>query len=781
MKEKARELGQKAKELVEKATETITSVAADALKKVEPAAEPAPAAPADLAALPRKARKRALKREQKARESAGKDDESDDDEETKASAEESEESEEEESEDGEVVVEDDGEVVEEDDAAEEESEEEEESTGKAAASDDEDEEDEDDARGGGRDPWSETEDEESPDDRSDRDDDDDDDDPSFSGPSGRKGNGGQSSGGGVGSGPAGAPSSNTPSGRHAAGAASALAALSHEYWEHFLRSRPQLATYLGDRRYDDRMPDVGPAGRAADVAAHKDLAKRLARVPVDGAALEDRLTADALAETLRQGAEEPAQNLWQWEVDQLMGPQVWFLEILNTHPLATEQDYENLLSRMKAYPTLIDQYLTNLREGVSAKRCAARIAVERVLKQLDELLVLEPSQNPLAEAVGRIPASFADPVRDRLATAVLESVRAHVNPSLDRMRTYIRRDYAPHARAEIGCSALPGGLDVYEFLVRKHTTTRLSAQDIHRIGLDEVASIRAEMETVLAGEGYTGDLRDVLEALRTDPKNLAPSREALLARYTADLERISPKLPAYFGRLPRAACIIKPLEEFREKDAPSASYYGPAEDGSRPGIFYANTYKPETRLLFSTTALTAHEAVPGHHLQVALAMELESLPSFRRHGGFTAYVEGWALYAERLCDEMGLYPDALSRVGMLTAQGLRACRLVVDTGMHALGWTRDQAIDFMRANLAIRDVEIINEIDRYIVWPAQALAYKVGQREISRLRENAQDALGERFDIRGFHSAVLEHGALPLTTLGLAIDDWVAVRNRARS
>lgn len=559
----------------------------------------------------------------------------------------------------------------------------------------------------------------------------------------------------------------------AAEGGTALLALSHAYWEYLLRARPQLATYLGDHRHDDAMPDVGAAGRAADRAAHRGLLDRLRGLGQDGLALEDRLTWSALEETLRMGLAEPDQKLWQWEVDQLMGPQVWFLEILNIHPLRTEQDYENLIARMHAYPALIEQYLGNLREGVAERRCAPAIAVERVIKQLHEMLARAPGDNPLALSIARIPADWPAGVRERLERRVLRGIATAVTPALARMLAYIERDYAPHARHEVGASALPGGREAYAFLIRRHTTTLLSAEEIHGIGLEEMAGISGELEALARTQGFTGELGDFLTRVRTDPRNMAGTREAVLARYQADMDRIARDLPRFFSRLPRAACLIRPLEEFREKDAPAAYYYGPAEDGSRPGIFYANTCKPETRPLFTATSLTAHEAVPGHHLQVALAMELSDLPSFRRHGGFTAYVEGWALYAERLCDEMGMYPDPLSRIGMLTDQGLRACRLVVDTGMHAMGWTRERAIDFMRSNLAMRDQEIINEIDRYIVWPAQALAYKVGQREISRLRAEAQQELGTRFDIRGFHSAILEHGALPLTTLPIAVRTWV--------
>jgi uncharacterized protein (DUF885 family) len=542
-------------------------------------------------------------------------------------------------------------------------------------------------------------------------------------------------------------------GKDAMSAASeALARLGEEYWEWSLRENPVWATYLGEFRHNDRLADLSGAGRARRRAAARDFLGRLGAI--DAAALpeSDRVTADVLRLQLEGPLEEEKHGFWQWDVDQMNGPQADFPQLMNVHP---HSDLKGLEARFRAFPAYVGQYLDNLREGVREGRTAMRAAVERVIGQLRDLLAVPPEQSPFA-------------VRPEL----LPAIRDAVYPAYASMRDYLEKDYLPRARTrDVGLWALPGGAEAYRHRVRMHTTTELTAEEIHRIGLEEVRSIQSEMKAIAKG-----DLKAFMLRLKADPRNFYASREEVLVHARAELEKAQAKLPRWFKRLPKSGCEVKAIEDYREKDSVGAFYYPPDEKLTRKGIYYANTYKPETRPRYTMPALAVHEAVPGHHLQIAFAMEIEGLPRFRRQASFTAFIEGWGLYSERLGDEMGLYGDELSRFGMLTYQAWRACRLVVDTGIHALRWTREQAIEFMTENLALGEVEVLNEVDRYIIWPGQALAYMIGKREILALREEARKAMGPRFDVRDFHDLVLRNGAVPLSTLRTLVRAWSGSR-----
>jgi prolyl oligopeptidase len=404
----------------------------------------------------------------------------------------------------------------------------------------------------------------------------------------------------------------------------------------------------------------------------------------------------------------------------------------------------------------MDQYLDNLRDGLRENRVAMRVAVERVIGQLKSLLGTPEDKSPFA----------AKP-------ELLPSIKDSVYPAFRKMLAFLEQDYLPKARTrDVGLWALPGGKEAYEFRIRLHTTTELGAEEIHRIGLQELRSIQDEMRKIAKG-----DLKPFMERIKKDQKNFFASREDLLESARRELTKANAKLPAWFKRLPKNECEVKPIEEYRERDCVAAFYYPPDEKLTRKGIFYANTFDAAARPRFNMPALAIHEAVPGHHLQIALALEIEGLPKFRRQAGFTAFVEGWGLYSERLGDEMGLYEDDLSRFGMLTYQAWRACRLVVDTGLHALKWTRQQAIDFFMENVALTETEVLNEVDRYIIWPGQALAYMIGKREIFALRDEAKKAMGARFDVKEFHDVVLRNGAIPLSTLRRLVHEWAGIRS----
>jgi prolyl oligopeptidase len=540
-------------------------------------------------------------------------------------------------------------------------------------------------------------------------------------------------------------------GKDAMTASERLRALGDAYWEWTLREFPTYATYLGDFRYNDRLTDLSGAARERRRKDVRGFLDELGRVDAAALSEAERVTADVLRLKLEEGLEEDLHKFWQWNVDQMDGPQADFPQLMNFHPLTDEA---GLVARFRAFPTYIDQYLDNLREGVREGRTAMRIAVERVIGQLKGLLGTPPEKSPFAAKPGLVPA-------------VVDSVY----PAYRKMLEYLEGEYLPRARTrDVGLGALPGGAEAYRFRIRQHTTTTLTAEEIHRVGLEELRSIREEM-----GRIARGDLKRFMDGLKADPRNFFASREEVLASARREVEKATAKLPAYFRRLPRTGCEVKPIEEYREKDAVAAFYYAPDEKLTRKGIFYANTYEPGSRPRFNMPALAVHEAVPGHHLQIALAMELEGLPKFRRHTHFTAFVEGWGLYSERLGDEMGLYEDDLARFGMLTYQAWRACRLVVDTGLHALRWTREQAIAFFLENVALTETEVLNEVDRYVIWPGQALAYMVGKREIMALREEARRALGPRFDLRDFHDVVLRNGAIPLSTLRTLVREWAAL------
>jgi prolyl oligopeptidase len=535
-------------------------------------------------------------------------------------------------------------------------------------------------------------------------------------------------------------------------AAQDLRSLCDDVWEATLRENPTYATYLGDFRFNDRLQDISDAGRARRHRLHEEFLARLAKIDVASLTEQDRVSADILRLQLEQSLEEERHKFWQWDVDQMGGPQADFPQLLNYHPLSDEKGLE---ARFRAFGLFMDQYLDNLRAGMRENRVAMRAAVERVIGQLRGLLGTPEEKSPFAAKPALVPA-----------------VRESVYPAYRKMLRFLEEEYLPKSRArDVGLWALPGGDEAYRFRIRLHTTTNLSAQEIHRIGLEELRSIQDEMKVIAKG-----DLAAFREKLRKDPKNFFSSREDLLETARRELSKADAKLPAWFKRLPKTACEVKAIEDYREKDAVAAFYYQPDEKLTRKGIFYANTYDATSRPRFNMPALAVHEAVPGHHLQIALALEIEGLPRFRRQAGFTAFIEGWGLYSERLGDEMGLYEDDLSRFGMLTYQAWRACRLVVDTGLHAMKWTREQAIQFFMDNLSLTETEVLNEVDRYLIWPGQALAYMIGKREIFALREEAKKAMGPRFDVREFHDVVLRNGAIPLSTLRQLVHEWAGIR-----
>jgi len=542
-----------------------------------------------------------------------------------------------------------------------------------------------------------------------------------------------------------------------------LRQLADDYWEGVVERDPILATFYGDYRYNDRLPDIGPEGRAREEASLRAIRARAQPLPEGELGDEDRVTLNMLNLAVGFGLDALRLRFDEMAVDQMAGPQVWLPELLNWHPTDTREHVEQLIARYRAFDSHMSQYLANLEDGVRDARTAPRIAVERVVAQVRALLDQPIEESPL---VARATIEHAD-----LAAELRRSVSEAVYPAFRRMLDFLER-YRP--RDEPGVWSVTDGPEIYALLARQHTTTELTPEELHQFGRDDLAAIHAEMRAIMAREGQAdGTIRAFTEQLTRDPSNLPSTREQIVDLSERLLQHAQAALPRAFGRLPKTPCLVKPIEDFRERDAPAAYYFQPSEDSSRPGTFYVNTFEPHSRPLHTLAALAFHEGVPGHHLQIALAQETQDLPRFRRlSAGWlaNAFVEGWALYTERLADELGLYPDARARFGMLGYQAWRACRLVVDTGIHHLRWSREQAIEFFFDNVGLTERETVNEVDRYIVWPGQALAYKVGQRQIEAMRADLQARLGERFDLRAFHDELLGHAGVPLSTLRVISD-----------
>jgi uncharacterized protein (DUF885 family) len=542
--------------------------------------------------------------------------------------------------------------------------------------------------------------------------------------------------------------------------------LADRFWEGVLERDPLWATILGDERHNDRWPDLGADGRAADEAAYRSVLAEARTIPTDGLEPEQVITRDLLVLVAENQLEALAQKQYQLAVDHMSGPQIWPIEVAQYQPADTPERVEKLLTRYAAFPAMIEQYVTTLAEGIADGRTAAAVPVRRAIEQIERLLATPAAESPAVTMV-----QVGNDHRPRIVDAVDE----HIYAGLRRLRDFLGDSYEPNARQHPGISATPGGNEAYRLAIRMQTTLATTAEEVHAFGLADLESIEAEKDEIARRLGHV-DRHALRDALADAPANHTSDPGALVRLAQEQTERAYAAAPRYFGRLPSANCVVKPVEAYREVDSPPAFYMPPSVDGSRQGQFYINTFEPTERQLHRLAAITFHEATPGHHFQIAIEMELKGLPAFRTLGARmagVAYVEGWGLYCERLADEMGLYASDEERLGMLDAQSFRAARLVVDSGLHAMEWTREQAIAFMQEHGSLPPVDAAIEIDRYTIWPAQALSYKLGQREIERARVEVADAMGERFDLRAFHDEVIGHGSLPLATLRSQILRWV--------
>ncbi len=541
-----------------------------------------------------------------------------------------------------------------------------------------------------------------------------------------------------------------------------------------MSNEPLFATALGDRRFDDRLPDISPTGRSHIRAQYQDIVARCRDIPEDSLSGADRLTRTALLVDASSVLDYYSCDLDDWVVDPLQGLQVELMNVESYQPVRSVAEGEAMVRRWGAIGPFVDQHISNLRFGEKGGRVAIAAAVEKVIEELRDL-ASKPDREwallrPLAISHDDWTGDERRDFREGLEKAVKERARPGFMRYLDFLRSEILMKARPQDRP--GIMHISGGAEAYSKLIRVHTSLDLTPEELHQTGLNEVARVNAEMEE-LGGKVFgTRDRKEILERLRNDRSLYFSTRDEVAAKAEAALAKANAAISKWFGRVPKTPCEVVRMEPHEEKHSTIAYYRPPAADGSRPGRYYINTSSPETRPRYEAEALAYHEAVPGHHLQIAIAQELEGLPEFRKNSGVTAFIEGWGLYAERLSEEMGLYSSDLDRIGILSYDAWRACRLVVDTGMHAMGWTRRQAIDFMFENTALAMNNIVNEVDRYITWPGQALAYKTGQLEIIRLRQAAQARLGAKFDMGTFHDSLLGNGAIPLKALRQVMETY---------
>ncbi len=583
-----------------------------------------------------------------------------------------------------------------------------------------------------------------------------------------------------------------PTASEAAGADRAFREFLQNDWIEWLAQAPDVATIVGVRGFDDRWPDDSPAGieaRRHHLSESRKALRSVSRDALGPAARLDYDLYDELLATATRGVELGFDALpfrfgmpryLAAPFHQMEGLHLSAPDTLDAQPRDGLADFEAILERLRRLPTAVDQDVALLREALARGITLPAAAIQGVPGQVTDLVPEDPMASALLAPFTKFPARIAEKDRERLRTAAVETYRTAVAPAFRRLHACYVHEYLPKCRSSVGVDALPNGPEIYRYLVGWQTTTALTPQEVHDVGLAEVKRIRAEMDRIMRATGFSGSFAEFLAFLRTDRRFFFDRADDLIAGYRALAKRIDPQLARLFGRLPRLPYGVVPVPEYRARASPAAYYISGAPTTGRAGYFYANTYEVGVRPKWEMEALALHEAVPGHHLQIAIAQELDGLPEFRRHSGYTAFVEGWGLYAESLGEELDCFADRYSKFGQLTYDMWRSIRLVVDTGMHALGWSRERAIEFFREHAGKSDLDIAVEVDRYIVWPGQALAYKIGQLKHRELRTYAEKELGDAFDVRRFHDMLLGEGALPLGILERRTREWVAAeRSRA--
>ncbi len=553
----------------------------------------------------------------------------------------------------------------------------------------------------------------------------------------------------------------------------ALNALLDEQWQYSLKNTPEFATMLGDLRYNDRWSDASLAHQAAEHQATEDFLKRFQAIDTRGFADSDKLNQQLMVRQLQDQLRSYALKLYEMPLDQMSGIHLQLAGFISSIPFDNVKQYEDYLVRLKAVPKLFDQVTAVARQGMRDKMMPPKYLLEKVVTQIDSIDKSQGMDSVFAEPLKHFPKSVSAADQKRLHDEILAAIAQDVRPAYRKLGEFVARDYAPHGRGQPGVWDLPNGEAIYRFDVEQMTTTKETPQQIHAIGLAEVKRIEGEMTTIAHEQGFK-DLASFRASLKTNPKTHATSREDILNRYRGYIAGMQPELPKLFGLLPKTDVVVKPVEAFREKEAAAAEYHPGTPDGSRPGQIFVNTGDFANRSVLTIESTAYHEGIPGHHLQISIAQTLPKLPPFRQQAGYTAYIEGWALYSEQLGKDIGFYKDPLSNYGRLVDELLRADRLVLDTGVHYKHWTRQQMVDFFHAHSSEDEPDVQAETDRYITWPGQALAYKTGELKILELRARAKKELGDKFDIRAFHDEILGGGALPLDVLEARTDTWIA-------
>jgi uncharacterized protein (DUF885 family) len=560
----------------------------------------------------------------------------------------------------------------------------------------------------------------------------------------------------------------------------AMNAVFHDYWEDNLEHSPEFASILGDKRWNDKISDRSVKAFNEGLAREQAFMMRLAAVDPAGFTDQEKISRELLLRSITQDEESAEFKEWEMPVNQMGGIYSDFPQLVEQLSFTGVKDYDDWIARLRALPNAFDQVTTNMSLGMDDHRVPPRLLLEKTLDQVKQLANQKPEDSPLAMPLKKFPASIPAAEQERIKQEMLTVIGKQVLPAYQHFAHFMEVSYIPAGSTEPGISALSDGVKYYQFLIRRTTTTDLTAEQIHQIGLDEVKRNEAD-ELAIAHKLGFDDLKSFRASLKPNPKLHPASGAALLDAYRSYLTPMQAKLPTLFGRLPKAPFEVAAVPDYLEKTSASAYYEPGTPDGSRPGRLRIDTWNAQDRNLFEVEDTAYHEGLPGHHMQISISMEQTGVPEFRKYGFYTAFVEGWALYAERLGKDLGLYQDPYSDYGRLEGDQERAIRLVVDTGVHSKHWTRQQMVDFFHDHSSIAEPEVQSEVDRYIAWPSQALAYKIGQLKILEVRDRAKKALGDKFDIRAFHDQVIDAGALPLDVLDERINTWIAAQKAPAS
>jgi len=549
-------------------------------------------------------------------------------------------------------------------------------------------------------------------------------------------------------------------------------------WEFEMRESPELATVVGDYRYNDKWSDASLAHVAVERAALEEWLGKFEAVDTTGFPEQEKLNQQLMVRNLKERIEAIDLKLYLMPIDQFGGIHLGLANLVTVLPFDSTKHYDDYLARLHKLPVVIDQTIEVLQEGEKEKMEPPAYLLEKTVTQCDAIATPAGVENPFGQPVAHFPTAVSPADQKRLREAIVLAVDTEVRPAYRKLQKFLASEYAKNGRKDEGVWALPNGDALYRFYVRQQTTTNFDPETIHQLGLKEVARIQAEQLAIAKKLGFS-DLKTFQASLKTNPKLVPSSREQILEIYRRFIAQMEPELPKYFGLLPKTKLEVKPVEEYREKDAAGAQYYEGTPDGSRPGMVMVNTGDYQHRTTPEMESTAYHEGVPGHHMQISIAQNLAELPRFRQEGGYNAYVEGWALYAERLGKDMGFYQDPYSDYGRLEGEMLRAARLVLDTGVHSKHWTRQQMVDFFHQYTSEDEPDVQAETDRYIAAPGQALGYMLGQLEILKLRQQAQEQLGGKYDVRAFHDEILNGGALPLDVLDQRVSAWIAEQKGA--